>query len=292
LITGIKAVVAAQYSRDLSVKVNNAHKRRQEQGKPLINSRMWGYDVLDSGDIVINENEAEVVKKIFGMYVSGMGFRKIQNELTKQDIYNSNNKPFALTTLKRIIKNEKYKGVLISNKKHKDFDTKKIIDIPKEEWIVRNDAFPLIISEEIWEEANNILNKKKKVYKNDESAKKIIAGYFKGSYLYSGKIYCDKCGETYWHQTYGNKNKSMWQCSTYRRFGKNTEKGCCNPHITTQELDTIVKEIVFGFWKHREDNIDKIIKVHSSLLLIHCSKSCICFCRASICFSSCVDTLA
>lgn len=266
LESGVKAIMSAEYSRQLSEKINNAHRRRQEQGKPLINNRMWGFNVLDNGDIVINEKEADVIKLIFNLYINGKGFRSIGKELNKRGIHNRNGKEFSLTTLKRIIKNEKYKGELVSNKTHKIFETKEIIPVPEDKWIRHKGVLPVIIDEETWNKANEILNNRKKVYRNDETAKKRIAGFFKGSYLYSGKITCGKCGQTYWHQTYGAKNHSLWQCSSYRKFGKNTEKGCDNPHIRTEELDSIVNKIIKDFWTNKDTHIEKVIKVLDKVL--------------------------
>lgn len=266
LESGVKAIMSAEYSRQLSEKINNAHKRRQKQGKPLINSRMWGFDVLENGDIVINEKEAEVIKLIFKLYIEGKGFRAIKKELDENKIFNRNGKDFSLTTLKRIIKNEKYKGDLYSNKRHKVFETKEIVTVPESQWIKHYDVLPSIVDKETWEKANEILKSRKKVFKNDETARKRIAGYFKGSYLYSGKITCGKCGQTYWHQTYGVKNHSLWQCSTYRKFGKNTERGCDNPHIRTEELDTIVNKIIKDFWTNKDTHIEKVINVLDDVL--------------------------
>ena len=263
LLTGVRALVASQFSKDLSVKINNAHKRRQKEGKPLINSRMWGYDNID-GKILINEKEAEVVRYIFQRYVDGLGFRKIEQELTQQGVINRNGKPFALTTLKRMIRNEKYKGSLVSNKKHKDFDTKKTYNNPQNEWIVHEDVVPPIVSKDLWESANNILKEKKKSYQTGEKEK--IAGYFQGSYLYSGKIKCGKCGRPYWHQKYSSMKHDLWQCSGYRSYGKNHELGCDNNHIYTYILDDIVKEIIFDFWNNKESHIQKVIDVLDKIL--------------------------
>lgn len=256
LLTGIKAIIANQYSRDLSKKINNAHKRRQKKGIPITNGRMWGYDQGD-GQLVINEKEAEIVRYVFDEYIKGSGFRKIQQKLTEKGIMNRNGNPFAMTTLKRMIKNEKYIGTLISGKKHRDFDTKKVYDVLKEDWIIHENVIPPIIQKDVFIKAQEVLNSRKKTHAGKE--KEVIAGYFNGSYLYSGKIFCNKCKKVYWHQKYTTMKNDLWQCSSYRTYGKNQELGCNNNHLYTYVLDEVIKKIVFDFWQDKEKNIQNVI---------------------------------
>lgn len=258
-LIGIKALMANEYSRDLSKKLKNAHMQRKKKGKALINNNMWGYNITN-GEIVINDDEAEIIRFIFNEYISGKGFRIIHKELEEKGVKNRNGKPFALTTLKRIIKNEKYKGTLISNKTHKDFDTKKVYSLPEEEWIVHEDAIPAIIDKETWEEANKILKTKKR--KNEKAGKEEIRGYFKGNHVYSGKIICNDCGKVYWHTIY--RGKSKWLCSEYKMFGtKNKEKkhGCVNYKFSTEMLNCIMQEAIFNYWTNKEEVIKKVLNV-------------------------------
>lgn len=260
LINGIKAILASEYSRDLSKKVKIGQRQRQKQGVVITNGTMWGYDQeRGSKGIVINEEEAEIVRKVFQWYIEGKGFRIIYKLLEEEGIRNRNGKPFSLTTLKRMIKNEKYKGVLISNKYSKDFDTKKRSMNNEKEWIVHDNIIQPIVSEEIWNKANNILSTKKR--KRVVADKSIEAGYFTGSHTYSGKIMCGNCQRTFWHTI--TSKKSLWQCSEYRNFGlkkENREHGCWNVKIYTSELDKIVKEAIFNFWQHKDESLDRIIE--------------------------------
>lgn len=130
LITGIKAILAEEYSRELSKKINNSNRRRQQTGTSIItNGKLWGYNQKE-GELTINEEEAKVVRRVFELYISGLGCRGIRKKLTQEGYLTRNSTEFAETTIKRMIKNEKYKGTVIFNKQHKDFDTKKIIKNP------------------------------------------------------------------------------------------------------------------------------------------------------------------
>lgn len=157
LITGIKAILAEEYSRELSKKINNSNRRRQQTGTSIItNGKLWGYNQKD-GELTINEEEAKVVRRIFELYISGLGCRGIRKKLTEEGYLTRNATEFAETTIKRMIKNEKYKGTVVFNKQHKNFDTKRIVQNPPEEWIVHENRIPAIIDPVIWEEANKIM---------------------------------------------------------------------------------------------------------------------------------------
>lgn len=265
-LVGIKALMANEYSRDLSKKLNNAHKQRQKKGKPLINNRIWGYNLTDTGEIVINEEEAKVIRFIFDEYVSGKGVRLIQQELIEKGISNRNGEKFSLTTLKRIIRNEKYKGDLVSNKTHKNFDTKKVERLPKEQWIVHKNAFPKIIDEETWNEASKLLESKKALFSNKDKEKETLAGYFKGNHIYSTKIICGECGRSYYHNQRPNCKEDVWQCGTYTLYGTKTKNGCVNYKFPTKVIDQIVKKVIFDYWNNKEKNIETTIETLNQVL--------------------------
>ena len=116
LISGIKAILAEEYSRELSKKINNSYKRRIEAAKNgekisiVNNSRSLGYDKVN-GELVINEKEAEVVRMIFNMYASGEGLRAISNTLYDMGYRNRSGNEIDPTTISRMLSSEKYKGV-------------------------------------------------------------------------------------------------------------------------------------------------------------------------------------
>lgn len=259
LINGIKAILASEYSRDISKKVNAGHRQRQKSGDVITNGLMWGYDQKKgSKRVTINEEEAAIVKKVFNWYIEGKGFRSIYKLLEEEGVKNRNGNPFAVTTLKRMIKNEKYKGVLICNRLHKDFDTKKIVKTTNEEWIIHTDIIPVIISEDIWDRANTILSTKKR---NNNVNATTTYGYFSGTHVYSGKIICGDCGKVYWHTIF--TKKSLWQCSEYRSFGLKKEDkthGCKNYKIYTEQLDSLVKKSIFKFINNKNKPIGELLK--------------------------------
>lgn len=223
LITGIKAILAEEYSRELSKKINNSNKRRQQSGTSIItNGKLWGYNQKD-GELTINEEEAKVVRRIFELYISGLGCRGIRKKLTEEGYLTRNATEFAETTIKRMIKNEKYKGTVIFNKQHKDFDTKRIMQNPPEEWIVHENRIPAIIDPIIWEEANRIMRERSIKAGGDNRVDQKF-GYNKSKHPLGGKIICSECGKVYYRTHVKSKDRTkfkyVWQCSTYVQKGR------------------------------------------------------------------------
>lgn len=268
LLNSVKYGMAGQFSRDLSEKINNSQKKRMAKGRIITNGRMWGYDqVKGQAQLIINEKEAEFVRFVFEQYVKGLGFRKIKTMIDEKGIKSHNGTPFSITTLKRIIKNEKYKGILIMGKQHKDYDDKKMHPVPESEWVIKNDIIPPIVSTELWERANNLLESKRKATGLDDKIK--IAGYFSGTYAYSSKIKCGKCGKPYYHHSASKKNKEkayIWECKGYREYGKDSENGCDNLRIFNYEMDDIIKESIFEFWQDKDETIKNVMDVLEEVL--------------------------
>lgn len=249
-LNGIKAMMAEEYSRDLSKKINSAVKRSQKNGTVYGNNRLIGYR-QEKGKLYIKENEATVVRKVFDLYIQGYGFRSISIILEDEGIFSSQGTPLGITTLKRMIRNEKYKGLLISGKKRKNFETKKIESVPEDEWIRIPNGVPAIVSEEVWDKANSILKERRIKSKTDETK---VYGYFQGeTYPLSGKIYCAKCGAVYWHDyciTKVNKlERHKWMCSTYKKYGT---VGCSNKILRDDFLLEALKKILFEVYNNKE----------------------------------------
>lgn len=140
-IFGIKAMMAEEYSRDLSKKGNAAKRRRQEKGKPIITNRTWGFQNIN-GEILIDEEEAKLVTRIYQLFADGFGGRVVARILRDEGIRNRNGKTLSENTIRDIVKNPLYKGVAVMNKEHFDFEAKKTIKNPESEWIYREGIVP------------------------------------------------------------------------------------------------------------------------------------------------------
>lgn len=214
-IFGIKAMMAEEYSRDLSKKGNAAKKRRQEKGKPIITNRTWGFRNIN-GEISIDNDEAQMVRQIYQLFADGSGGRVVARILREGGIRNRNGKTLSENTIRDIVKNPLYKGIVVMNKEHFDFEAKRTIKNPESEWIYREGLVPQIIDDDLWEKANRQINSRKTVDRTHN------VGINKGNSLLSSKIICGECGSKYWR----NKRQQgiYWYCSEGARSGKVREK--------------------------------------------------------------------
>lgn len=264
LITGIKAILAENYSRELSLKINNAHKHRQAQGKVFIlPSCTRGYKKLSKYEVVIEESEAEDIRLMFQMVIDGMGSRTCAWMLRQQDRKDRRGKYYDEQGIRRIIRNPLYCGTVIQHKVHYNFETKRYERLPQEQWVVHENAVPAIVSKEVWETANKAMNER--IFHKDEGDEEGThqRGKNIGKFDFSGKIICGLCGCKY-HRAYRRRYKyntilTEWKCSTYLQYGRkepeNTrpqvyklqtaqgQKGCENIHLDEQRLYILLSDI-------------------------------------------------
>ncbi|MCM1048680.1 MAG: recombinase family protein [Clostridiales bacterium] len=236
-IYGIKAMMAEEYSRDLSKKGNAAKRRRQEKGKPIITNRTWGFKNVN-GEILIDEEEAKLVTRIYKLFADGLGGRVVARILHDDGIRNRNGKTLSENTIREIVKNPLYKGIAVMNKEHFDFETKKIIKNPESEWIYREGIVPRIVSDDLWEKANAQINSRKTVDRTHN------VGINKGNTLLSSKIICGECESKYWR----NKRTQgiYWYCSEGARSGKVREKTgmkCVSLNLKEDEILSVIEHL-------------------------------------------------
>lgn len=294
LISGVKAILAEQYSRDLSSKINNAHEYRQKNGTTvLINNNTYGYVKNPDKSVSIHPEEAKMIRKIYRLAAQGCGSRTISKILYQDGIRNRNGNQLEESSIRRIIKNPLFKGVVVMNKRHFDFEKKKEIKNPESEWIYHQGLVPAIVEEELWEKANKMLKLSAAQVKGAGRQKK-----HRELYDFSGKLICGECGAPYYktfRRQYANPEHVIveWRCSSYLKHGrkkqevaegKNQSKewgadeqelrrgqitGCDNIHLKQEGLERMMRELsgqLFA-WQDEENMIRRIIKILSEVLL-------------------------
>lgn len=184
---------------------------------------------------------------MFEQYSLGKGFRTIQSQLNDKGIHSINGTIFSLSTLKRMISNEKYKGLLVSGKTRNDFETKSLRVTTPEERTYINNGIPAIVDEGLWEKCNQI--RKNRVRKYDKNKpNEVFTGYFNGSYPLSNKIFCGKCGESYWHGVYyqavSKQKVDQWQCRNYKAYGKTHKLGCDGVKLQDKEIMDCLRKVI------------------------------------------------
>ena len=240
----IMASMAQDEIRRLSERVKFGMKRAIKNGHILGNDMFYGYKKnKETGNLMIVENEAEVVKRLFRMYaIDNLSANKIAHQFNSEKIPSACGKKWCTTTLLRMIRNMKYKGFYCARKSEIiDYMTKKVKYLKQDEWIVYEDKIkiPPIIEEKLWDRANNRLLKRNLKFGHDYKNNKIM--YQRVSPL-SAKIYC------YEHNMVFRRRKQLktsnditWMCAEYLKNGK---KKCNSPNIRESEIYYIFDDII------------------------------------------------
>ena len=257
----IMASVAQDEVRKLSERVKFGFSRSIEKKRVLGNNNIFGYR-KDNTKLVIHEEEAKMIRELFEIYSEGeMGFYKIAEYFKQKGYKGKNGTPISSQTLRRIIRNPKYKGYYRTGTvKVVDYKLHKVQKMPKEEWQVFEckENIPAIVSEELWEKCNNILEKKSASCLNRVENKDV----FKSRYAFSGLIYCKEHeGEEHmlgYNRISGSKrsNKPAWACSRYITYGL---KECESPIIQESELIEILKVVLNKFLSNKEEIIEDLL---------------------------------
>ena len=258
----IMSSIAQDEVRKLSERVKFGFKRAIENGVVLGSNKIWGYR-KDKGKLVIEEEEAKVVRLIYDLYANQrMGMRSICNLLTDNVYKNKNGNAFTFSTVRGILSNPKYKGYYCGNKSHKydyKLNDRKIMD--ESEWVLYKDVenVPPIVSEELWERANTILKCRGKQFRDSN-----VAGY-NNKYAYSGKIICTEHNVPFYRRMYkykSGKQVEIWACKLYTERGKS---GCESPTIYTSEIDEIMRQSCDMIIENKSEIIHDMLEIYSSI---------------------------
>lgn len=242
------------YSRDTSKKVKAVKRACAENGKFMGTYPAYGYkrDNEDKHHLVIDEDTAPIVRRIFSMRATGMGFTGIAAQLNEEGIPSPGmlyyqrrgkadprrvNHKWAGETVKHLIRNEVYIGNMVQGKTGTvSYKNKKLISKPEDEWIRVEGTHEPIISQEIWDTVQSI--DQKRVRKN--AASDGIRSVF------TGLVYCAECGfkmrnhtEKFTYKDGSPGRYSSFICGNYARSGKSA----CTIHtIYENVLEQIVLE--------------------------------------------------
>ena len=209
----IMASLAQQESQSLSQNVRLGLQYRYQQGKVQVcTNRFLGYDKDEDGNLVINPEEAEVVRRIYREYLSGKSYYQIGQELSADGIRTAAGNDYWLpSTLKKILSNEKYIGdALLQKTVTTDFLNKKRVAnkgiVPQyyvegsHEAIIPRERFMQVQEEMVRRARLETGTGKRRVYS--------------GKYALSHLVYCANCGDIFRRTMWFLKgeNVPVWRC--------------------------------------------------------------------------------
>ena len=228
LLITIMSSLAQEESRSISENVTWGQRKRMADGKvSFAYSRFMGLDMdKETGKIVVNPEQAEVVRLIFRLFLEGMTPHSIAAELTHRGIKTPGGKDvWNQQTVRRMLSNEKYKGDALLQKEFTvDFLQKKMKknegEVPQYYVEGNHEA---IISPAVFDMVQAELARRSKG-----------GTRYSGVSIFSNKIKCADCGGWFgskvWHST-DRYRKVIYRCN--RKY--NGEK-CGTPHVTEDEV--------------------------------------------------------
>lgn len=203
-MTSFKNLAHEYFAQETSRKVSMAKRECQKQGKFVGSNPSFGYrrDPDDKYKLIINEEEAAIVREIFQRAANGETIWQISKDLIQREVKGC---AWRDSRVYAILKKEIYKGTLILHQTEVSFyKNEKRHKVPKDEQIRIENAVPAIVTPELWKKANTVVsereaerhrNSPENPYKNlvfcGKCGKKVIFGFVKrrGDFEFN----CTKC---------------------------------------------------------------------------------------------------
>lgn len=243
-IAPFKAIMNDMYAKDISKKIKSSLKAKMKEGKWVGGKTPFGYnqDKDNKNHLVINTEQASVVKRIFNMCISGLSFFKIAKQLTNEGVktpaqyysfewknnYNLKYGKWHSKTIRDILTNQMYIGDMVQNRRSKvNYKVKKVVrNNPNDYIIVENTHEPIIDKETFYEVQKRIPKNKGRNEKNEV-------------HLLDGLLYCGDCGHRISIQARRKKdNRCYTICNYYRTYMK--ERRCTTHSNNYDELEKVI----------------------------------------------------
>ena len=261
----IMSSIAQDELRKLSSRVKFGHQQAIKQNVVLGNSRIFGYR-KDQKRLVIDETEAPMVRELFELYATDQySMKQIETLFWEKGYRNLNGNKIAHSTMANMISNPKYKGYYVGNKvKVVDMFTKKQKFLPPEEWVMFKDEtgeiVPAIVSEELWDKANEILKRRSEDVKNRQ-------GICNHANLLTGKLWCTHYEQHYYRRESrdksGNKN-SKWLCSGKIKNGADS---CGSFAIYEEEIKPVLYEVFRDTKADADGMVAEYVRMYNELTI-------------------------
>ncbi len=273
VLLSILSSLAQDESRSISENSTWGIRRRFEQGKLHINhTKFLGYDKNKDGNLVINEKQAKIVRRIYTEFLDGKGACRIARALELDGVLNWNGKAkWYEGSIRKMLTNEKYKGDALLQKTYTiDFLNKKRADnngqVPQ--YYVEG-SHPAIIDQEMWE-AVQLEMERRRNYALEYGIQKLE--YATTDNPFAGRVICGSCGQVFgrkvWNSTDDRFRRVIWRCNG--KYIKKGKKGCDSRHIDDGALFqafvgafNLIVENKDGFiwkWRERLENENALVR--------------------------------
>ncbi len=248
LLLTIMSSLAQEESRSISENCTWGQRKRFADGKVTVPfKRFLGYDRGEDGNLVVNEEQAAIVRRIYGLFLQGRSPYAIAKILMADEIPSpGGKKTWANGTVKSILTNEKYKGDALLQKVYTvDFlsKKKKINNGEVPQYYVENNHQAIIPPQEF-----DIVQKQMK-------SKNFVKSRQSCTSIFSSRIKCGDCGSWYgskvWHSN-SKYRKTIWQCN-HKFYG---DKKCSTPHLDEETIKKLFIKAVNTLLTEKDEIIE------------------------------------
>lgn len=264
LILSLISSLSQEEARSISENTKWSIQRMFQAGKIHCPTTYFlGYDTDEDGNIIIDEKQAKVVKRIFESFLSGKGTSTIARELMEDGILTARgNKKWTGDAVYKILKNEKYMGHCLAQKTVTlDFLTHKRVknDDIQPSYFIKN-SLPRIISEEKWYEVQEELKRRNALLRDPDNK---YSMRYSGTATFSNKLFCGECGRpvvrrrlTSHTKNYQKVHFTAWQCRVAAHLDKDF-KGCNSKYVWEDDLEEAFMILLYEIKDNKSQAIEK-----------------------------------
>lgn len=267
LFLTILSSMAQEESRSISENTKWGVQKRFQRGIAHIPTTYFlGYDTDEDGKLVINEAEADIIRRIYREFLDGSGTATIAKGLMKDGILTARgNKTWTSDSVYKIITNEKFAGhALLQKSITVDFLTHKRIrnDGSERQYFIK-DHHPAIISDEDWNAAQQEMKRRSKMLRDPDG--KYAQGYSNASY-FSNSFYCGECGSPVVRRRLTSERNgekylyTAWQCRAKIHPKKYNIK-CTGRHVWEEALEREFMDLIYELKDKRAQVIEEANEV-------------------------------
>ena len=242
LLLSVMSSLAESESVSISENEKWGIRKRFESGTYKIGSAPYGYSVKD-GVFSVNEEEAKWVRWIFAQALAGRSGSAIAKELTAKGVPSRKAGKWNATSVRGILRNEKYTGDCLFQKTYSDFRFKRHTNRGDRNQYYMAEHHDAIVSHEDFEAAGKMIEqraKEKNVRKGEMTDQK--------GYPFTGKIVCGNCGTRFKRKVCytGSAKYAVWVCGSHL----NDPSGCPVKQVREDELEnaftTMMNKLIFA----------------------------------------------
>jgi site-specific DNA recombinase len=249
---GLFEWLAEVESRKISDRVSWHREQLQEKGLVAGYRPPYGYNIENS-KLIVNPEEAKIVKEIYNLFLKGWGLYKVLNWLWENDIQTKFGSKWCKSSVIMVLTNPNYTGDLHQRRtKIKDPISKGIVRYAKEDWVVSKDTHEPIIDKKTFELAQIERLRRKDLAKQGTR--------HSTSNLFSGLIYCGRCGSLYGLKKI-HEMGLQYSCRNYETLGR---KGCTREAIEYEKIIEIIQSYAIDIEKNPnilKEAYDRNIKI-------------------------------